>query len=150
MLIGMRSVSPPCALCARPGTCIQPAVPVDATRAYDGRASDFGTPKDPLAGRRIGGINVFGGGLALYRNGAKIGAIGVSGDTSCTDHVVAWKVRASTPFATVPNAGAFDAMIQDITANPSGGTGISASGFGHPTCLNNPSPAQAGAAIIGN
>jgi len=43
-----------------------------------------------------------------------------------------------------------DAMIQDITPDPSGGTGISASGFGHPTCLNNPTPAQAGAAIIGN
>ena len=129
---------------------LQASNPVDATIAYDGKASDFGTPKDPLVGRRIGGINVFGGGLALYSNGRKIGAIGVSGDTSCTDHVVAWKVRASTPFATVPAFGAFDAMFQDITPNPYGGTGISASGFGHPTCLNNPTPAQAGPAIIGN
>src|SRR5437762_4682339 len=129
---------------------LQASNPVDATEAYDGKATDFGTPKDPLVGRRIGGINVFGGCLALYRNGTKIGAIGVSGDTSCTDHVVAWKVRASTPFATVPVFGAFDAMFQDITPNPFGGTGISASGFGHPPCLNNPTPAQAGAAIIGN
>ena len=115
--------------------------------AYD---EGLGTPKDPLVGNRIGGINVFGGGLALYSHGRKIGAIGVSGDTSCTDHVVAWKVRASTPFATVPVFLAFDAMFQDITPNPNGGTGISASGFGHPPCLNNPTHAQAGPAIIGN
>jgi hypothetical protein len=63
---------------------------------------------------------------------------------------VAWKVRASTPFATVPVFLAFDAMFQDITPNPNGGTGISASGFGHPPCLNNPTHAQAGPAIIGN
>ena len=103
---------------------LQASNPVDATAAYEGRAADFGTPKDPLVGHRIGGINVFGGGLALYRNGKKIGAIGVSGDTSCTDHVVAWKVRAITTFATVPDAAGFDAMAQDITPNPAGGTGI--------------------------
>jgi uncharacterized protein GlcG (DUF336 family) len=129
---------------------LQASNPVDTTAAYAGRAADFGTPKDPMVGHRIGGINVFGGGLALYRTGKKIGAIGVSGDTSCTDHVVAWKVRASTPFAGIPDAAGFDAMAQDITPNPSGGTGISSSGFGHPTCLNNPTRAQAGAAIIGN
>jgi hypothetical protein len=30
--------------------------------------SSFGTPNDPMVGQRIGGVNVFGGGLALYRN----------------------------------------------------------------------------------
>jgi len=34
-----------------------------------------------------------------------------------------------------------DNIIFDITPNPEGGTGISAGGFGHPTCLNNPDPA---------
>jgi hypothetical protein len=34
--------------------------PVDATQAYEGKAADFGTSKDPLVGIRIGGINVFG------------------------------------------------------------------------------------------
>ncbi|MBV8895696.1 MAG: hypothetical protein JO051_04225 [Acidobacteriaceae bacterium] len=29
-----------------------------------------------------------------------------------------------------------DNIIFDITPNPNGGTGISASGFGHPTCIN--------------
>jgi len=129
---------------------LQHSNPVDAQVAYAGRSADFGTPKDPLVGHRVGGINVFGGGLALYRNGKKVGAIGVSGDTSCTDHVVAWKVRAITSLGGIPDAAGFDAMGQDITPNPYGGTGISASGFGHPTCLNNPTPAQAGPAIIGN
>jgi hypothetical protein len=33
-----------------------------------------------------------------------------------------------------------DNIVFDITPNPEGGTGISAGGFGHPTCLNNPDP----------
>jgi hypothetical protein len=127
---------------------LQASNPVDVSIAYQGPATDYGTNRDPLIGRRIGGVNVFGGGLALYSGGRKIGALGVSGDTSCTDHVVAWKVRAATAFSVVPTNGAFDAMIQDITPNPYGGTGISLSGFGHPTCLNNPTSAQAGGAIV--
>ena len=50
----------------------------------------------------------------------------------------------------LPTFGAFDAMFQDITPTPNGGAGISTSGFGHPSCLDNPAPAQAGNAIIGN
>jgi len=129
---------------------LQHSNPVDAAQAYEGKAADFGTTKDALVGTRVGGVNVFGGGLALYASGRKIGAIGVSGDTSCTDHVVAWKVRASLGLAGVPAFGNFDKMFQDITPNPNGGTGNSASGFGHPACLFNPTPAQAGDSIIGN
>jgi hypothetical protein len=33
-----------------------------------------------------------------------------------------------------------DNIILDITANPAGGTGNSASGFGHPSCLNTGNP----------
>jgi hypothetical protein len=41
----------------------------------------------------------------------------------------------------VPGAGAAhpDNIIFDITPNPNGGTGVSASGFRHPTCVNTPS-----------
>jgi uncharacterized protein GlcG (DUF336 family) len=129
---------------------LQESNPVDATVAYSGSAADFGTPHDPLVGNRIGGINVFGGGLTLYGiDGSKIGAIGVSGDTSCTDHVVAYKVRAhfqdgTTLAKTVP--GGLDKMIQDITVLPSG-VSQSSGGFGHPICLNNPTQQQAGGAI---
>lgn len=67
--------------------------PVDAGKAYAGSPSTYGTKNDPLKNKRIGGINVFGGGLPLYKNLQKIGALGVSGDTSCTDHAFAWRVR---------------------------------------------------------
>ena len=47
-----------------------------------------------MVGSKIGGVNVFGGGLAMYTTGAKlVGAVGVSGDTSCADHNIGWRVR---------------------------------------------------------
>lgn len=119
---------------------LQESNPVDTGVAYDGNARSFGTPGDPLIGKRVGGINVFGGGLTLYSGGKKVGAIGVSGDTSCTDHVVAYKVRAGLGLGSVP--GGLDKMLQDIT------NGVSASGFGHPTCLNNPTAANDGGSIV--
>jgi len=125
---------------------LQESNPIDAGVAYDGAAATFGTRFDPIVGRRIGGLNVFGGGLTLYQGGRKVGAIGVSGDTSCTDHVVAYKVRAALGLNVVP--GGLDKMLQDITPNPAGGTGLSASGFGHPTCLNNPTAANDGGSIV--
>ena len=69
--------------------------PVDPAVAYAGPAERWGTRTDPLVGRRMGGVNVFGGGLALYSGGEKIGAIGVSGDTSCRDHAYAFAIRDS-------------------------------------------------------
>jgi len=41
-----------------------------------------------------GGIITFGGGVALYHNGQVIGGLGVSGDTSCADHAIAYTMRA--------------------------------------------------------
>jgi hypothetical protein len=53
----------------------------------------YGTSTDPMDGLKIGGVNVFGGGLALYATGHIIvGAVGVSGDTSCADHNISWRV----------------------------------------------------------
>ena len=72
---------------------LQHSNPVDASQGYLGNPDKYGTHHDPLKGKRIGGINVFGGGLALYKNGKKIGALGVSGDTSCRDHAYAWRMR---------------------------------------------------------
>lgn len=68
--------------------------PVDVSVAYGGDAKDYGTEKDYMIGKKIGGVNVFGGGLALYNDaGTLLGALGVSGDTSCADHNIAWKLR---------------------------------------------------------
>lgn len=73
---------------------LQHSNPVNSELAYAGPSKLFGQEKDPMVGKKIGGVNVFGGGLALYgANGALIGALGVSGDTSCADHNIAWKAR---------------------------------------------------------
>jgi hypothetical protein len=77
--------------------------PVDPEVAYGGDASRFGQAKDPMVGERVGGVNVFGGGLALYnQNGELVGAVGVSGDTSCADHNIAWKTRHNLNLDFVP------------------------------------------------
>jgi len=123
---------------------LQESNPVDTSVAYGGNSRNNGQPNDFMVGEKIGGVNVFGGGLTLYdANGKLQGAIGVSGDTSCTDHVVAWKVRHILNLDNVPAGvapGGTDNMVQDITNNATGHP-VSAGGFGHPTCINNPSPA---------
>ena len=73
---------------------LQHSNPVDTDAAYKGPSSKYGTSDDPLVSKKIGGVNVFGGGLALYNaSHVLIGAIGVSGDTSCADHNIAWRAR---------------------------------------------------------
>ncbi len=77
--------------------------PVDAGKAYDGKPKDWATKKDPMVGERVGGLNLFGGGVALYKSNGKIGAIGASGDTSCRDHAVAYRVRIALSLNNQPN-----------------------------------------------
>jgi hypothetical protein len=97
---------------------------------------------DFMTGKKIGGVNVFGGGLALYNTQRKVvGGVGVSGDTSCADHMIGWRVRSNLMFDYVNGGISGDAarpdnIVFDIAANAHGGTGISAGGFGHPTCIN--------------
>lgn len=123
---------------------LQESNPVDTSVAYRGPSTQYGTPNDPMRGEKIGGVNVFGGGLALYdANRSVIGAVGVSGDTSCADHRIGWRVRDNLKLDNLAGVGGVsgdpqrpDDIIFDITPNPAGGTGISAGGFGHPECLN--------------
>ena len=117
---------------------LQESNPVNTDVAYRGDSGRYGTRRDPMVGGKIGGVNVFGGGLALYNDhGDIVGAIGVSGDTSCADHVIAWRVRNHLTLDYVP-AGVSptgdDDIIFDITEDPNGGAGVSAGGFGHPDC----------------
>lgn len=110
---------------------LQESNPVNTAAAYAGVPADFGTATDPMVGQRIGGVNVFGGGLALYGKDGIVGAVGVSGDTSCADHNVAWRVRQGLDLAKVPagvSKNKDDGIIYDIMA------GKSKSGFGHPKC----------------
>lgn len=116
---------------------ISDANSVNTALIYGGSASDFGTAADPLIGKRPGGTITFGGGLVLYAEGKmRIGGIGVSGDTSCADHIIVWKLRHLLGLDYVPNGVSaspyFDNIIYDI--NPQ--TGKSASGFGHPHCID--------------
>jgi len=100
--------------------------------AVFGDPTSFGTPNDPMVGKAIGGIIVFAGGLPLYSADGKIvGGLGLSGDTSCTDHVIAWKVRHELHLDAVPMGPSperNDNMILDFQ------NGTSQSGFGHPAC----------------
>ena len=140
---------------------LQESNPVDPRVAYAEPSAAYGTSADPLVGHKMGGVNVFGGGLALYDQKHKVvGAVGVSGDTSCADHFIAWRVRNNLGLdhmaasSTLPGVAGVsgdathpDNIIFDITANVSGGTGVSAGGFGHPTCINTGTPASLPAVI---
>lgn len=85
-----------------------------------------------MLGKPIGGVIVFGGGLPLYSaRGELVGGLGLSGDTACADHVMAWKVRHKLGFDAVPmgvSPKQNDNLILDMS------NGSSASGFGHPAC----------------
>jgi uncharacterized protein GlcG (DUF336 family) len=113
---------------------LQESNPVDPQVAYAGPATAYGTGSDPMIGKRIGGINVFGGGLALYnQNQRLIGGIGLSGDTACTDHIIAWKLRHSLNLDNVPagvaDGGADDNIIFAVD---------DIDGFEHPECFDTP------------
>jgi uncharacterized protein GlcG (DUF336 family) len=121
---------------------LQESNPVNTAVAYGGNGTLFGQANDPMVGGRIGGVNVFGGGLALYNSSGKlVGAVGVSGDTSCADHRIAWRTRNNLSLDYVPHTAIItgdatrpDNMVQDITPQPGQMPGVSASGWGHPTC----------------
>jgi uncharacterized protein GlcG (DUF336 family) len=119
---------------------LQLSNPVNTDVAYAGNPSNYGRPNDPMVGGRIGGVNVFGGGLALYNSSAKlVGAIGVSGDSSCADHNIAWRVRNTLNLDYVPSGVSGDParpdnIVYDITPQPGQMPGTSASGWGHPAC----------------
>jgi len=111
---------------------LQHSNPVDTSVAYGGDSEKIGTEADPMVGKKIGGVNVFGGGLALYaKDGTLLGALGVSGDASCADHNIAWKLRSELGLATIPGGVSpegDDNIVNDITE------GKSKSGWGHPEC----------------
>jgi uncharacterized protein GlcG (DUF336 family) len=127
---------------------LQHSNPVDTEVAYKEPSFFYGTPLDPLVGKKVGGVNVFGGGLALYdADRTLVGGLGLSGDTSCTDHFIAWQVRKALNLDFLIGVGGVsgdsarpDNIVFDITPNPDGGTGVSAGGFGHPSCLNTGDP----------
>ena len=134
---------------------LQESNPVATDVAYSGNPDRYGQHNDPMVGGRIGGVNVFGGGLGLYDAGGNIvGGLGVSGDTSCADHNIAYRTRNTLELDYVPAGVAAaadptrrDNIIFDIVPqsngipNPGQMSGISGpntvanpGGFGHPSC----------------
>ena len=119
---------------------LQASNPVSTRVAYRGQSQHYGQSDDPMTGGKIGGVNVFGGGLALYdAKHELIGAVGVSGDSSCADHNIAWRTRHNLVLDYVP-AGVSgdpsrpDNIVYDITPAPGLELGVSASGWGHAFC----------------
>lgn len=117
---------------------LQHSNPVNTDVAYGGNTRNYGRGNDPMVGGRIGGVNVFGGGLGLYRGGLVVGGVGVSGDTSCADHMIGWRVRNNLGLDHFMGTGGVsgdtnrpDNIIYDIDEE-----GVSAGGFGHPKCIN--------------
>jgi uncharacterized protein GlcG (DUF336 family) len=132
---------------------LQESNPVDTSVAYRGNSANYGQSNDPMNGEKIGGINVFGGGLALYnKSGKLVGAIGVSGDSSCADHNIAWKTRHALRLDYVTAGVSGDAtrpdnIVYDITQD-SKGHDVSASGWGHPACSAAATSIAAGLPIV--
>ena len=121
---------------------LQHSNPVDPQVVYKGNGSNYGQSNDPMVGEHPGGVNVFGGGLALYNSKKQlIGAIGVSGDSSCADHNIAWRTRNFLKLDYIPGGSAIsgdasrpDNIVYDIAPQPGQMPGISAGGWGHPVC----------------
>jgi hypothetical protein len=118
--------------------------PVNQAAAFSKKVNLFGTEGDPMIGQPIGGFVGIGGGVALFGTGqVAMGGLGVAGDHSCTDHDIAWRTRN---LLNLDHLGGFpplsgdpahpDNIVYDITPNPDGGVGHSASGLGHPKCPN--------------
>lgn len=113
---------------------LQESNPVNTEVAYGGDSGRIGTAKDPMVGKKIGGVNVFGGGLALYNSkGVIVGALGVSGDSSCADHNIAWKLRKALKLDYVP-AGVSPTKDDNIIYLKKD---EKPNGFKQPTCGNN-------------
>jgi uncharacterized protein GlcG (DUF336 family) len=87
-------------------------------------------------GSVVGGTITFGGGVALYSGGQVIGGLGVSGDTSCADHAIAYRMRAQAGLNGTPN----NDNISYYTGSGSGGLitspdQVDPSQFKQPHCL---------------
>ena len=114
---------------------LQHSNPVDTDNAYKGPSSKYGTSNDPLVGLKIGGVNVFGGGLALYNSeNLLIGGLGVSGDTSCADHNIAWRTRHALDLDYVPGGVGVAGRADNINYQGMVPVPSLRADFSHPVC----------------
>ena len=59
-----------------------------------------------------------------------VGGLGVSGDTSCTDHIIGWKVRDALDLDSVPGGVSTTGDDNLIIADP-----VTPNSFQHPKCV---------------
>ncbi len=96
-------------------------------------------PQGSGVGQVPGGIITFGGGVALYANGHVIGGLGLSGDSSCSDHAVAFRMRKLSGYDKVAGGVAPDGTDNIIYAD----SGSTPTGFQQPHCFpSDLTPAQ--------
>lgn len=114
---------------------LQESNPVNVAVAYALPSSHYGTAADPMVGGKIGGVNVFGGGLALYSSDdVLVGAIGVSGDTSCADHNIAWRTRSILNLDYVPGGVGPAGRADNINYIGAAANTPLQNDFSHPVC----------------
>lgn len=89
-------------------------------------------PQGSGAGFVPGGIITFGGGVALYSSsGEVIGGLGVSGDSSCADHAIAYRMRKAAGLDIIPGGATSNGT--DNIEYPSGAA--QPAGFQQPHCF---------------
>src|SRR5713101_3760086 len=88
-------------------------------------------PQGTGTGRVPGGIITFGGGVALYSGGEVIGGLGLSGDSACADHVIAYRMRRNAGLDGVPSGVGFNGTDNIDYLAPNQPT----TGFKHPHCF---------------
>ena len=84
-------------------------------------------------GQNPGGVITFGGGVALYSSGQVIGGLGVSGDSACADHAIAYRMRHNAGLDVIPGGvgpGGTDNISYAAVGTPP-------TGFQHPHCFPN-------------
>jgi uncharacterized protein GlcG (DUF336 family) len=90
-------------------------------------------PNLPAEGTVPGGIITFGGGVSLYSGSTVVGGLGVSGDTSCADHDVAYIARGMAIRQHIVSPPPNNDNI--VYANP-----VVPNTFTHPYCLGGEKP----------
>jgi uncharacterized protein GlcG (DUF336 family) len=88
-------------------------------------------PQNSGIGFVPGGVITFGGGVALYQSGQIIGGLGVSGDTSCADHAIAYRMRKAAGLDGIPGGVGLNMTDNIMYA----AVGTTPTGFEHPHCL---------------
>ena len=88
-------------------------------------------PQNSGIGFVPGGVITFGGGVALYQSGQIIGGLGLSGDTSCADHAISYRMRHDAGLDGIPGGVGLNGTDNILYA----AVGTTPTGFEHPHCL---------------